>query len=280
METAKSHTEDLSLNTEIVRKLLIEFVRDETHKAGFNKGVIGLSGGIDSAVSASIASEALGKENLLAVLMPYRTSNPQSQTDAGLVARELGIRTEVVDITPMVDAYLERTNITDQIRAGNVMARQRMIVLYDLSGRDKALVIGTSNKTEILLGYGTLFGDMASAINPLGDLYKSQVWQLAEALGVRRDIIRKEPSADLWEGQTDEGEFGFTYKDVDRLLYFMVDERRSDPELSRMGFEASFIAKVRRMIRVSQFKRRLPLIAKVSNRTVNVDFRYARDWGI
>lgn len=280
METAKSHTEDLSLNTDIVKKLLVEFVRDETHNAGFNKGVIGLSGGVDSAVSASIASQALGKENLLAVLMPYRTSNPQSQTDAELVAEDLGIRTELVDITPMVDAYLEPGKIDNQVRAGNVMARQRMIVLYDLSGRDKALVIGTSNKTEILLGYGTLFGDMASAINPLGDLYKSQVWQLAEVLGIRREIISKKPSADLWAGQTDEGEFGFAYRDVDHLLYFMVDERRTDPELAQMGFEKTFIAEVRRMIRVSQFKRRLPLIAKVSNRTVNVDFRYARDWGI
>jgi NAD+ synthase len=280
METAKSHAEDLSLNTEIVKKLLVEFVRDETHNAGFDKGVIGLSGGVDSAVSASIASQALGKEHLLAVVMPYRTSNPDSQTDAELVAEELGIRTELVDITPMVDAYLERNKISDQVRAGNVMARQRMIVLYDLSGRDKALVIGTSNKTEILLGYGTLFGDMASAINPLGDLYKSQVWQLAETLGIRREIISKKPSADLWTGQTDEGEFGFTYRDVDHLLYFMVDERRTDAELARMGFERTFIEKVHRMIRVSQFKRRLPLIAKVSNRTVNVDFRYARDWGI
>jgi NAD+ synthase len=280
METAGRHAGDLSLNTDIVKKLLVDFVRDETHNAGFTKGIIGLSGGVDSAVVASLATEALGKENLLAVMMPYKTSSPQSAADAELVVRQLGIRSELVDITPMVEAYLRRANSPDQVRAGNVMARQRMIVLYDLSHREKALVIGTSNKTEVLLGYGTLFGDMACAINPLGDLYKTQVWQLAQALGVPNIIIEKKPSADLWEGQTDEGEFGFSYKRVDRLLYFLIDERLSEGELKELGFEEAFVTNIKKMIRTSQFKRRLPLIAKVSNRTVNVDFRYARDWGI
>ena len=170
--------------------------------------------------------------------------------------------------------------IQDRLRAGNVMARQRMIVLYDRSMRDQALVIGTSNKTELLLGYGTMFGDLASAINPIGDLYKTQVWQLAEALGVPRAIVEKKPSADLWEGQTDEGELGFTYKDVDRLLFQMVDQRRTDQEFSALGFSPDFVRTVRSKIRRSQFKRRLPIIAKISTRTINVDFRYPRDWGI
>ena len=280
METAGRHTEDLSLNTDIVRKILVEFVRDETHNAGFKKGVIGLSGGVDSAVVAFLASEALGKENVVGVMMPYKNSSAQSRTDAELVARQLGIATEVVDITPMVDPFVKLASVTDRVRAGNVMARQRMIVLYDISSRENGLVIGTSNKTEVFLGYGTLFGDTASAINPLGDLYKTQVWQLAEALGVPKHIIGKKPSADLWNGQTDEGELGFSYDRVDHLLYFMIDERRSITELKGLGFEEEFVRKVRDMVMKSQFKRRLPLIAKVSNRTVNVDFLYARDWGI
>ncbi len=280
METPGRHTEDLTLNTSVVRTLLVNFVRDETVNAGFENAVVGLSGGVDSAVTAYLAAEALGKDHVRAILMPYRTSDVLSKTDAELIARTVGIDMEVVDISEMVDAYLKRVKSADRIRAGNVMARQRMIVLYDISARDRALVVGTSNKTETLLGYGTLFGDMACAINPLGDLYKTQVLQLARALGVPGTVIEKKPSADLWEGQTDEGEFGFTYADVDRLLYQMVDERRDDAELQRLGFDAGFIRKVRLMVVRNQFKRRPPLVAKVSNRTVNVDFRYARDWGI
>ena len=280
METAGRHTEDLSLNTEIVQKLLVDFVRDETHNAGFKRAVLGLSGGIDSAVAAYLAVKALGTDNVLGVMMPYKTSSPSSKEDALLVANELGIRVALVDITPMVDAYLAEANGIDNIRAGNIMARQRMIVLYDLSNRERALVIGTSNKTEIFLGYGTLFGDLACAINPLGDLFKTQVWQLAEALGIPKKLIDKKPSADLWEGQTDEDDFGFTYKRADHLLYFMIDERRSMTELKAMGFEPELVERVKTMVMKNQFKRRLPLIAKVSNRTVNVDFRYPRDWGM
>jgi NAD+ synthase len=280
METSGRHHSDLSLNTATVRTILTHFIRDESYNAGFRKGVVGLSGGVDSAVVAYLAAEALGAENVRAVLLPYASSNPQSKTDAGQVVQALGIPSEVIDITPMIDPYLAGGHVTDRVRAGNVMARARMIVLYDLSMRDGALVLGTSNKTESLLGYGTLFGDMACAINPLGDLYKTQVWQIAEALAVPRSIIDKKPSADLWEGQTDEGEFGFSYPDVDRLLYAMVDERRNDRELQAAGFPPAFIERVRGMVVRNQFKRRPPLIAKISHRTVNVDFRYPRDWGI
>jgi len=280
METTGEQRGGLPLNTDIVRKILVNFLRDETQNAGFKKGILGLSGGVDSAVCAFLAAEALGKENIRGVMMPYRSSSSQSKTDAEEVAEAIGIQTELVEISGMVDAYLQMAGTVEKVRAGNIMARQRMIVLYDLSQRDRALVFGTSNKTEILLGYGTLFGDLASAINPLGDLYKTQVWQLAEALGVPRTVIEKKPSADLWEGQTDEGEFGFTYADVDRLLYFMVDERRNDQQLIEMGFDRGFIDRVKTMIRKNQFKRRPPVIAKISNRTVNVEFRYPRDWGI
>jgi NAD+ synthase len=280
METTGKHDDSLKLNIGIVSRILVDFIRDETQNAGFRKAVVGLSGGVDSAVTSFLAAQALGPENVRGVVMPYRTSNPQSAADAALVADAAKILTETVDISPMVDAYLSRNQTLDRVRSGNVMARQRMIVLYDISAREQALVIGTSNKTETLLGYGTLFGDMACAINPLGDLYKSQVWQLASALGVPAQVVEKKPSADLWEGQTDEGEFGFTYARVDQLLFLMVDERRKDAELVAAGFDLEFIRKVRSMIARSQFKRRPPIIAKISNRTVNIDFRYARDWGI
>jgi NAD+ synthase len=280
VETAPRHTEDLSLNTSLVRSLLVSFLRDETRNAGFMKGVIGLSGGVDSSVAAYLAAEALGPGNVQGVIMPYKTSGADSQRDAGLVVEKLGIKAETVDITPMVDPLLRLSKIEDRVRAGNIMARQRMIILYDRSGRENALVIGTSNKTEILLGYGTLFGDTACAINPLGDLYKTQVWQLAESLGVPKVIVEKPPSADLWQGQTDEGEMGFSYTRVDQLLYSMIDERRSDDDLRSLGFEDAFVQKVKKLIVRNQFKRRMPLIAKISNRTVNVDFRYPRDWGI
>jgi NAD+ synthase len=281
METSqRTNRADLKLNTKIVRELLVRFIKDQTTNAGFTKAVIGVSGGVDSAVSATLAAEALGKENVLGVMIPYRTSNPKSVEDARLVIQATGIRSELVDISKMVDGYCEENKITDSLRRGNVMARMRMIVLYDLSAREKALVIGTSNKTEILVGYGTQHGDLASAINPVGDLYKSQIWQLAEVLGVPKSVIEKAPSADLWEGQTDETEMGVTYAKLDALLYEMIDERHSDEELVTLGFEETLIKKVRGMIQQNQFKRRPPVIAKVSYRTVNVDFRYVRDWGI
>ncbi len=271
---------DLSLNAAVVRTLLEKFLLDETRNAGFTRGIIGLSGGVDSALTAFLAAGALGRENVRAVMMPYRSSSSESLSDAMRVVDALGIVPETVDITPMVDPALASLGVNDRVRGGNIMARARMIVLYDISAREGGLVLGTSNKTEILLGYGTLFGDMASAINPLGDLYKTQVWQIAEAVGVPREIVGKKPTADLWSGQTDEGELGFSYRDVDRLLFAMIDERRSAAELAAAGFDERFVRSVQAMVQKSQFKRRPPVVAKVSHRTVNVDFRYARDWGI
>ncbi|MEX0602609.1 MAG: NAD+ synthase [Bacteroidota bacterium] len=272
--------ETLLINTRLVKELLVRFLRDECTNAGFTKGIVGVSGGVDSAVSAALTAEGLGRENTLAVVMPHRSGSPHSVQDAEEVARTFGLRTETVDITPMVDAYCNEHRVSDKVRRGNVMARMRMIVLYDISARERALVVGTSNKTEILLGYGTLFGDLACALNPLGDLYKTQVWQLAEFLGIPKRVIEKPPTADLWEGQTDEAELGLTYREADRVLVEMVDERRKPEELVAMGFPADLVHRIGELIRKSQYKRRPPLIAKISKRTVNVDFRYVRDWGI
>ena len=280
MESAQKQGSDpLKLNMKIVEELLVRFLRDEIQKAGFTKAVVGLSGGVDSAVSATLAARALGKRNVVGVLLPYKSSNPQSSKDAMLVAKKLGIGAVTVSISEMVDVYCEAHKVRDRTRKGNIMARMRMIVLYDVSVKERALVVGTSNKTEIMLGYGTLFGDTACALNPLGDLYKTQIRQLAEALKIPDRIVKKAPSADLWIGQTDEGEMGLEYRKTDRLLYYMIDERRSDEELQRRGFDRRFVKKVRTMVQKNQFKRRPPVIAKVSYRTVNVDFRYARDWG-
>ena len=270
----------LQMDTALVRKILVEFLRQEIGKVGFSRAVVNVSGGIDSALSCYLAVEALGAQNVLAIRLPYRTSSPDSLEHAQSVIDALGVPSLTVDITPAVEPLFERLPDMGPNRRGNVMARMRMIVLYDQSAAWNGLPVGTSNKTELLLGYGTLFGDMASAVNPLGDLYKTQVRQLAAVVGVPQPIIDKPPSADLWIGQTDEGEMGMTYEQVDRLLYLLVDERYSLDEAIAAGFDRAYVERVWKMVRVNSFKRRLPLIAKVSTRTVGVDFRYLRDWGV
>jgi len=267
------------LNTEVTRRVLVAFLRREIERFGFHKAVLGVSGGVDSSLACFLATEALGAQNVLALLMPYRTSAPESTEHARRVVEITGVCSKTVDITPMVDPYLEQHPQMSDVRRGNVMARMRMIVLYDHSALWNGLVVGTSNKTELLLGYGTLFGDMASAVNPLGDLYKTQVRQMARAVGVPEAIVQKAPSADLWAGQTDEGELGFTYAEVDKLLYCLVDERYTPEEAVAAGFDPQFVTAVVRKMRASQFKRMPPLIAKVSRRDVGHDFLYPRDWG-
>jgi NAD+ synthase len=279
METTPAPGQGISLDSDLVRRILVDFIRDESRNAGFGRAVVGVSGGVDSAVSVTLAAEALGKENVLGVLMPYSGSSPESASDAaGLLAR-IGVKSETVDISPMVDAFIARDSGMDRLRKGNLMARARMIVLYDISARDRSIVVGTSNKTEILLGYGTLYGDTACGINPIGDLYKTQVWDLAAAIGVPGAIVGKKPTADLWAGQTDEDELGFSYNLADRLLFRMEDERLDEEKLVSMGFEKLFIEKVRERIRANQFKRRPPLIARVSDRTANAGFRQPRHRG-
>lgn len=269
----------LNIEISVTKLVLTQFVENEITKTGFKRVVLGLSGGIDSALSCYLAALALGPENVLAIQMPYKTSSPNSLAHAQMVIDSLGVKSERVEITPIVDGFCQVSPDINAHRKGNVMARARMIVLYDRSMSWNALVIGTSNKTELLLGYGTIFGDLASAVNPIGDLYKTQVRQLSRALGVPDAILQKAPSADLIPGQTDEGDLGFTYTQVDQLLYLLVDERYSPDEAVRAGFDPTMVRRVLQMVQRSHYKRMLPVIPKISGRSVTHDFRYLRDWG-
>ena len=257
---------------------IAEFIRAQLRQAGFEKAVLGLSGGIDSALVAYLVADAIGAERLLCVMMPYATSSPASRGDAETVIADLGCASELVEITPMVDGYFDvpaRRDATP-LRRGNAMARFRMIALYDHSVTWRGLVVGTGNKTEALIGYTTLFGDSACAFNPIGDLYKSQVRQLSAAIGVPEAIIRKAPSADLWPGQTDESEVGFSYAEVDRILFRLVDRRRSPDEVVADGFDAALVERVDRMVAAAEFKRQVPPIAKLGPRSAGIDYLYPR----
>jgi len=270
--------DELRIDTAVARRIMVEFIRAQLEQAGFERALVGLSGGIDSALVAYLVAEAIGPEKLLCVLMPYRTSSPDSRADAEEVVQHLGCASEVTDISPMVDAWFEADGRRDasSLRRGNVMARMRMLVLYDRSVTWRGLVVGTGNKTETLIGYTTLFGDSACAFNPVGDLYKSQIRQVAAMVGVPEAIIRKAPSADLWPGQTDESEVGFSYALVDRILFRLVDRRRSIDEVVEEGFERASVERLDRLVAGAEFKRQVPPIAKLGPRTAGVDYLYPR----
>ncbi len=270
---------DLTIDTELAEKILTGFIRTELNRVGFTKTLMGLSGGIDSAVSLYLSARALGPENVLVVRMPYKTSPQSTLDDAQMMIDDLGVKSMTIDISPMVDPLIDYYGQIDKLRSGNIMARMRMIILYDQSVVFNGLVMGTSNKSELLLGYSTIFGDSAAALQPIGDLYKTQVRQLARAIGVPEKVIQKAPSADLWLDQTDEGELGFTYAEVDQLLYLLVDQRYHPEDCVAEGYDSAFVDTVIRMMRKNHFKRVMPPIAKLSQRTIGYDFLYLRDWG-
>jgi NAD+ synthase len=269
----------LIIHCELVTEILTRFIRNEIQRTGFQKAVVGLSGGIDSTVTIFLAARALQPSNVLAVTMPYKTSSDATRDDSQAVIERLKVQHTNAPITDQVDSYFAMFPDASQMRRANKCARERMTILYDQSAWFGGLVLGTSNKSELLLGYGTQFGDMASAINPIGDLYKTQLYPLGKFLGVPKSILDKQPTGDLWIGQTDESELGFSYAQVDRLLYLLVDRRWQVRELVDAGFDESFVSQVTERVRRNHYKRRLPIIAKLSSRTMDRDFRYARDWG-
>ena len=253
----------LNLNLKEVHNELVEFLRENFKKAGFSKAVLGLSGGIDSALVAYLLRDALGKENVLAIMMPYKSSNPDSLNHAKLVIEDLKINSKTIEITDMIDAYFKNEKEATSLRMGNKMARERMSILFDYSSKENALVVGTSNKTEIYLGYSTQFGDSACALNPIGDLYKTNIWDLSRYLKIPNELIEKKPSADLWEGQTDEQEMGLTYKEADQVMYRLLEENKTVEEVLAEGFNKDLVDNIVRRMNRSEYKRRMPLIAKI-----------------
>ncbi|MFL5465107.1 MAG: NAD+ synthase [Gemmatimonadaceae bacterium] len=253
----------LEIDPELTRQWLVSFLREEFERRGFEKAVVGLSGGVDSAVTTFLSAEALGPENVVAVRMPYRTSHPDSLAHAQLVIDALGVESRTVDISAAVDGYLAHEADADPARRGNVMARERMIVLFDQSAKYRALPVGTGNKTERLLGYFTWHADDSPPINPLGDLFKTQVWQLATFLGVPDVVVRKPASADLIEGQTDEGDFGISYAEADNILNWLVSGY-SPASLNSRGFDPNKVEIVRKRLAGTHWKRKLPTVALLS----------------
>lgn len=262
-----------------ITKYLVKFLQDEVKKTGISKVVVGLSGGLDSAVVAVLAHKAFG-DDLLCVKMPSHYSSQSSLDDADALCRDFNLRSETHSIEPMLRAYESQNNELSNLRKGNVSARLRMVTLFDISAREGALVLGTSNKSELMLGYGTLYGDLASAVNPIGDLYKSEVFELARYLKVTPSIIEKPPSADLWVGQSDEADLGYTYEQLDNAMRLYVDERLPKEEVLSRGVDEAMLEMIIKRIFANHFKRKMPVIAKLTSRTLNHDFNYPRDIGL
>jgi NAD+ synthase len=268
----------MRLDPESAVTTLESFIRDAIQTAGAKGVVVGLSGGVDSALAAALATRALGADAVHAFFLPHRTSNPDSAIDAASVAASLDLELRTIDISPMVDAYFESyEQDADRVRMGNKMSRERMGILFDQAKKHGCLVLGTSNKTEILLGYSTIFGDNASSLNPLGDLYKQQVWQLSRFLEIPEHVVEKSPSADLWPGQTDEEELGLDYATADDVLFLMFDWGLSPDEVLELGYEAEAVERITQREQRNRFKRRLMLIARLSSSAINLDREIPRD---
>jgi NAD+ synthase len=271
----------LALNAPLAVAVLTDFIRDAVATSATEGVVVGLSGGVDSALAAALAARALGPSRVHAFVLPYRTSNPESARDACLVAKQLGVDHRLIDISPMVDPYfaleIPGEGEEDRRRRGNKLARERMAILFDQAKKLGCLVLGTSNKTEILLGYSTVFGDNASSLNPLGDLYKQQVWRLAQHLALPRQVVAKQPSADLWPGQTDEEELGLTYEVADEVLYLLFDLGLRPAEVVERGYEEAAVRRIVRLEQANRYKRRLMLIARLSGSAINLDQEIPRD---
>jgi NAD+ synthase len=269
----------LEIHLETVEKLLAYFIKDTINRNGFKNAIIGVSGGIDSAVVLRLTQRALGSDHTFGLVMPYKLSSSESLNDGKAVCEMLNVPYEIVDISPSIDGYFDRFPTDMKTLIGNKCARERMSVLYDFSSRKQALVVGTSNKSELLIGYSTIFGDSAAAFLPIGDLYKTQVFELAPYLKIPENIIKKKPTADLWKDQTDEGEIGISYKELDEILFQVVDCRKRDWEIEAMGYTKTNIEKIKKMMCKTQYKRTMPPVCKLHGRTVGMDFRYPRDWG-
>lgn len=255
---------------------LQRFLDDEVRKTGIQRVVVGLSGGLDSAVVAVLAQKTFG-DDLLCVKMPSHYSSQSSLDDADALCKDFSMRSIECSIAPLLQAYEAMHPDMDNLRKGNFSSRMRMATLFDISARENALVLGTSNKSELMLGYGTLYGDLASAVNPIGDLYKSEVYELAEYLGVSKSIIQKAPSADLWDGQSDEEDLGYSYAQLDSAMKLYVDERLSPEEIVLQGIDKEMLDMIIFRIFRNHFKRKMPVIAKLTSRTMNHDFNYPRD---
>lgn len=266
------------INYKIAETVIVNFIRDAIHKNNFKNAVIGVSGGLDSAIVLVLTEKALGSKHTFALLLPYHSSSKDSLVHGKMICEQLKVKYEIIDITPAIQLYFDQFPTDDKILIGNKCARERMSILYDFSRRKKALVVGTSNKSELLIGYYTLFGDSAAAFFPLGDLYKTQLRGFARYLNIPQELIEKKPSGDLWKGQTDEGEIGIAYRELDEILFNLVDLRKKPAEIEKMGHPQKKIEKIQKMIINSQYKRTMPPVAKLQNRTIGMDFRYLRDW--
>ncbi len=265
----------LGIDLDRAKKAIEGFIKSSVEGGHMKGAVLGLSGGLDSSLVAALAANELGAKNVLGVMMPHKQSNPDSLAHAKLVAEKFGFETKTIDITQMAEGYHEKL---DKLRLGNLLARLRMCVLFDQSKTHDAIVLGTSNKSEMMIGYSTWYGDMAAGVYPIGDLYKTQVRALAKHIGVPQVIIDKPPTADLWSGQTDEGEIGETYERLDKILYLLIEVSLSIEEVSKQGFKNDEVKAIYEKMRKSQFKRILPPVCKITSRTIDWDFRYIKDW--